>query len=424
MKVAAFIANRIAFDRSGKTDGRKSFSRFIIRLSTVATVISVAVMIITLSLANGFQETVSQKVFSFLGHLRVQEKQPGKAIISEEIPIIQNDTLVQEIKKNPLVKNIHPFATKYAILKTKEEIEGVLVKGFDSTYDFNHIKDFIRQGRPIQFNDSTYSREIMISDYTAKQLQLKVNDRILIYFIRPGDNAPEGMPNIRPDKLTITGIFKTGIEDYDRTFAIGDIKLIQRLNDWQPNEAGGYEIFLHDYKKTEQAVKEIYEIADFPITWDTVSARDISPNIFDWLNMQDVTRNVLIAFMVIVAVINLITCLIILVLERLRMIGILKALGATDWTVQNIFLRHSLIIAVRGILWGTAIALGLLWLQDATGFIKLKEEAYYLSTAAVKIVWWQVAAIGMGTFLICLLVLMVPTFLVKRIQPVKAIRFN
>jgi len=424
LKVAGFIANRIAFDRTGKTGGRKSFSRFIIRLSTVATVISVAVMIITLSLANGFQETVSQKVFSFLGHLRVQEKQPGKAIISEEIPIIQNDTLVQEIKQHPLVKNIHPFATKYAILKTKEEIGGVLVKGFDSSYDFNHIKGFIKQGRPIQFNDSTYSREIMISDFTAKQLQLKVNDRILIYFIRPGSSAEEGLPNIRPDKLTITGIFKTGIEDYDRTFAIGDIKLIQRLNDWQPDEAGGYEIFLHDYKMIDEAVKEIYEIADFPITWDTVSARDISPNILDWLNMQDVTRNVLIAFMVIVAVINLITCLIILVLERLRMIGILKALGATDWTVQDIFLRHSLIIAIRGILLGTLIALGLLWLQDATGFIKLKEEAYYLSTAAVKIVWWQVAAIGIGTLLIWILVLMIPTFRVKRIQPVKAIRFN
>ncbi|HEX4877814.1 MAG TPA: FtsX-like permease family protein [Chitinophagaceae bacterium] len=426
MKVAGFIANRIAFSKTG-TDGRKkSFSRFIIRLSTVATVISVAVMIITLSLANGFQETVSQKVFSFLGHLRVQERQPGKAIISEEVPLQQNDKLVQEIKKHPLVKNIHPFATKYAILKTSQEIEGVLVKGLDSTYDFNHIKGFIREGRPIRFNDSSYSREIMISEYTAKQLQLKLNDRILIYFIRPGSNAAEGeaMPNIRPDKLTITGIFKTGIEDYDRTFAIGDIKLIQRLNDWQADEAGGYEVFLHDYKKTDEAVKEIYELADFPLTWDTVSARDISPNIFDWLNMQDVTRNVLIAFMVIVAVINLITCLIILVLERLRMIGVLKAVGATDWTVQKIFLRHSLIIAVRGIVLGTIIALALLWLQDATGFIKLKEEAYYLSTAAVKIVWWQVAAICAGTLLICLLVLMIPTLLVKKIQPVKAIRFN
>ena len=424
MKVAGFIANRIAFN-SGKTGGRKSFSRFIIRLSTVATVISVAVMIITLSLANGFQQKVSEKVFSFLGHLRVQEKQPGKAIISEEVPIKKNDTLAKEIKNHPLVKSIHPFATKYAILKTKDEIEGVLLKGFDNTYDFNYFKEFLKEGRPVLFNDSTYSREIMISEFTARQLKLKLNDKILIYFIRPGSRSDEeaGLPNIRPDKLTITGIFKTGIEDYDRTFAIGDIKLIQRLNDWQPDEAGGYEVFLQDYKKTDEAVKEIYELAEFPITWDTVSARDISPNIFDWLNMQDVTRNVLIAFMVIVAIINLITCLIILVLERLKMIGVLKALGATDWTVQDIFLRHSLIIAIRGILIGTAIALGLLWLQDATGFIKLKEEAYYLSSAAVNIVWWQVGAICLGTLLICFLVLMIPTLLVKKIQPVKAIRF-
>jgi lipoprotein-releasing system permease protein len=426
LEVAGFIANRIAFNQSAGQGGRKSFSRFIIRLSTIATIISVAVMIITISLANGFQETVSQKVFSFLGHMRIQEKQPGKAIISEEIPITRNDSLANSISKHPLVQSIHPFATKYAILKTKDEIEGVLVKGFDKTYDYSHIKSFIKEGRFIQFNDSSYSREIMLSAFTAKQLQLKVNDRILIYFIRPGTRTDEegAMPNIRPDKLTITGIFKTGIEDYDRTFAIGDMKLIQRLNDWQPEEAGGYEIFLKDYKKTDEAVNEIYNLDDFPLTWDTVSARDISPNIFDWLNMQDVTRNVLIAFMIIVAVINLITCLIILVLERLRMIGVLKALGALDWTVQKIFLRHSVIIAIRGILIGTAVALALLWLQQVTGFIKLKEEAYYMSEAAVKIVWWQVAAICAGTLLVCFLVLMIPTYLVKKIQPVKAIRFS
>ena len=146
-------------------------------------------MIITLSFANGFQEQVSQKVFSFWGHIRIQEKQPFKALIAEEIPLIKNDTLVDEIRKNPTVESIHPFATKYAMLKTKDEIEGVLLKGFDSTYDFDHLQRFIQEGRPIQFNDSTYSREIMISAYTANQLKLKVNDRILIYFIRPGWHA-------------------------------------------------------------------------------------------------------------------------------------------------------------------------------------------------------------------------------------------
>lgn len=411
MKVAGFIANRIAFNQ------QKSFSRFIIRLSTVATVISVMVMIVTLSLANGFQETVSQKVFSFWGHIRVQEKQPEKAIISEETPILKNDALVKSIKQNPEVQSIHPFATRYAILKTKDEMEGVLIKGFDSSYNFNHLSQFIKEGRPVQFKDSTYSKEIMISAYTASRMGLKVNDSIIIYFILPGQDP-------RPRKITIVGIYKTGIEEYDRLFAIGDIKLIQRLNDWQPDEVGGYEIFLNDYTKIDKAVKELYTLDNFPDTWDTISVKDISPNIFDWLNMQDVTRNVLIGFMIIVAVINLITCLIILVLERIRMIGILKSLGATDWTVQKIFLRHSAIITVTGIITGAALALGLLWLQKVTGFIKLKEEAYYMSEAAVKIVWWQVGLICFGTLVVCFLVMMIPSLLVRKVQPVKAIQFR
>ncbi|MEO7982912.1 MAG: ABC transporter permease, partial [Bacteroidota bacterium] len=348
MKVAGFIANRIAFNRSRGTTGspgsagshgQKSFSRFIIRLSTVATIISVMVMIVTLSLANGFQEKVSQKVFSFLGHIRIEEKQPDKAIISEESPIIRNDTLADAIRQDPAVESIHPFATRYAILKTKDEIEGVLIKGLDRSYDFNHIKDFIKEGRPIRFNDSSYSREIMISAYTADQLKLAVNDKILIYFIRPDGK-------IRPDKLTVTGIFKVGIEEYDKTFAIGDIKLIQRLNDWQEDEVGGYEIFLKDYKTISKKSDEIYAMDNFPLTWDAVSVKNISPNIFDWLNMQDVTRNVLIVIMVIIAIINLMTCLLILVLERVKMIGILKALGASNWTIQKIFLSHSALITL------------------------------------------------------------------------------
>ena len=409
--VAGFIANRIAFNQ------QRSFSRFIIRLSTTATVIGVAVMIITLSFANGFQEEVSQKVFSFWGHIRVQEKQPFKALIAEETPIVKNDTLVDLIKQNPNVQEIHPFATKYALLKTKEEIEGVLLKGFDPTYNFNYFKRFIKSGKPITFNDSTYSRDIMISAYTAKQLKLNVNDRILIYFIRPDGT-------FRPDKLTVSGIYKTGIEEYDKTFAIGDIKLIQRLNDWYADEIGGYEIFLHDYHKIDTTVWSIYNLDNFPPTWDTQSVQNISPNIFDWLNMQNTTRNVLIGIMLFVAIINLVTCLLILVLERVTMIGVLKSLGASDLTVQMIFLRHGLIITLRGILIGTAIALAFLFIQKETGFIKLQEEAYYLSEAAVKIVWWEVLVIIGGTFLVCLLILMIPSILVRKIQPVKAIQFR
>jgi lipoprotein-releasing system permease protein len=412
LKVASFIANRIAFNR------QRSFSRFIIRLSIVATAISVAVMIVTLAFTNGFQETVSQKVFSFWGHVRVQYKQPMKSSIAEEEQIEKNDTVMRAIRQDPNVVSIHPFATKYAILKTKDEMDGVLMKGLDSSYSFSHLQRFMQQGRWLSFNDSTYSREIIISTYTANEFQLKLNDKIVIYFIRPDGS-------LRPDKLSVVGIFKTGIEDYDKTFAIGDLKLIQRLNGWQSNEIGGYEIFLKDYHQMEKVSNNIYyNVEKFPSIWDTKTIRDLYPNIFDWLKMQDVTRNVLIGFMVAVAVINLITCLIILVLERIRMVGVLKALGARNWTVQKIFLQHSTIITIVGIILGLLFGMGICWLQQSTGFIKLNEEAYYMTEAAVKIEWWQIALICGFTLLICFLILMVPSIIVRRVRPVKAIQFR
>lgn len=383
----------------------------------VATIISVAAMIITLAFANGFQQKVSEKVFSFWGHIRLQEIYHGLSVVNEEYPISANDSLIAEIRQLPDVKSIHPFATKYAMLKTPEDLEGVLVKGLDETYDFSHLKDFIKEGRPVRFDDSTYSREIMVSQYTATQMKLKLNDKVFIYFIRPDGS-------LRPDRLTVVGIFKTGIEEYDKTFAIGDVKLIRRLNDWAANQVGGYEIFLDDYKKINAVSSQIMDLPALPSNWVAQGIQKITPNIFDWLNMQDVTRNVLIGIMIVVAVINLVTCLIILVLERMRMIGVLKALGASDWTVQKIFLRYSLIITVIGIVIGAASALALLYAQVKTGFIKLNEEAYYLDRAAVKITAPEVAAICLGTFVVCLLVLLIPTYIVKKVQPVKAIHFR
>lgn len=412
MNLSAFIAGRIAFNR------QHSFSRFIIRLSIAATVISVAVMIITLSFVNGFQETVSQKVFSFSGHVRVQARQPMKANIAEDIPIESSEALERDIKDLPHVTAVNAFATKYAILKTTDEMEGVLLKGFAGEKSFAHLEQFLLPGgRMPQFNDSTYSREIVLSSYTAAQLELKLNDRILIYFIRPDGT-------MRPDRLTVVGIYKTSIEEYDKTFALGDIKLIQRLNGWQPFEIGGYEIFLDDYRQMDAVSFAIYENDLFPQLWETRTVMEILPYIFDWLQIQNTNQAILITIMIIIALINLITCLIILVLERLRMIGVLKALGASDWTVQKIFLYHSAYITLAGIFIGTALALGILYLQIKTGFVQLKEEAYYMQTAVVKIQWEQVIAVGVCTLLVSVLVLLIPSFLVRRIQPVKAIRFR
>ncbi|MFL5789135.1 MAG: ABC transporter permease [Flavisolibacter sp.] len=411
MNISSFIARRIAFNQ------RKTFSRFIIRLSIAATVISVAVMIITLSFVNGFQDTVSQKLFSFSGHIRISFRQPSRSTLAEETPIEMNDSLVNSIRQMKEVNSINPFATKYAILKTKDEMEGVLMKGLDPSYNFSHLQSFLQQGRWIHFNDSSYSREIVVSTYTAKLLNLKVNDRLLIFFLKPDGT-------MRPDRLTITGIYKTGVEEYDKTFAIGDIKLIRRLSGWNNNSIGGYEIFLNNYKNMGAISDSIFNNPLFPQLWDTKTIHEIYPNIFDWLNVQDTNQAILITIMIIIALINLITCLIILVLERLHMIGILKALGATNWTVQKIFLQHSTIITFTGIAIGLIFSLGLLWLQQRTGFLKLDEEAYYMSTAIVKIIWWQVAAVCAGTLIVSYLILLIPSFIVRRVNPIKAIKFN
>jgi lipoprotein-releasing system permease protein len=409
LNIAAFIARRIAFNQ------QKSFSRFVIRLSIGATVISVTVMILTLTFASGFQQVISHKVFSFWGHIRIQSYYAARVAIAEEAPIHRSDSVtgLKEINKN--IRNVQAFATKNAILKTAETIEGVLFKGVEKDYDFKNLKQFLQEGRWIQYPDSGYSNEINLSAYTANQLNLKVNDQVLIYFIQP--NAPP-----RPRKLTVAGIFKTGIEEYDKLIAIGDLKLIQRLNDWQPDQVGGYEIFLHDLDRMNDVNSDI--VPYLPIGLQSNTIKDIYPNIFDWLNLQNRTIWIVLAIMIVIATLNLITCLLILVLERIRMIGVLKALGARNFTVQRIFLVHGIIITVMGLLLGNSLGLLVSWLQQRYGFISLPEDAYYIPQVAVNIVWWQIAAVNIGTFVVCFLILLIPTIIVKKVQPVKAIQFR
>jgi lipoprotein-releasing system permease protein len=393
----------VAFNR------QRSFSRFIIRLAIIATVISVAAMILTLAFTNGFQQTIGRKIFSFWGHIRVQHFEPDKVAIAEELAIKKNDTVINIARKNPSVKTIEAFATKNALLKTSETIEGVLLKGVEKTYDFANMQQFLKQGRWLQFPDSGYSNDILLSEQTASELKLNVNDPILIYFIQNDGSAP------RVRKLNVSGLYRTGIEEYDKLIAISDIRLIQRLNNWGPDEIGGYEIFLKDYKQMDTVNNILFN--ELPSLWNSRTIREIYPNIFDWLNLQDQTVAIVINIMIVVALLNLITCLIILVLERTRMVGILKALGAANPVIQRIFLFHGAIITIAGILGGNLIGLGICWLQQRYGFIRLPEEMYYISKAEVILEWWQVLAIDLGTFIICFLVLTIPTMIIRRVQP-------
>ncbi|HEX8279067.1 MAG TPA: ABC transporter permease [Segetibacter sp.] len=412
MNIALFIAGRIAFN------SQQSFSKFIIRLAVLATAVSVAAMILTLAFVNGFQETVSQKVFSFWGHVRLQQYEPNKALVAEESPLEKNDSIITVLKKLREIESIQGFATKSAVLQQQTNIEGILFKGVEASYNFVHLKNFLLQGRWPAFTDSLYSRDIVISARVAEQLQIKLNDSIKIHFI----DAAGGKSNFR--RLRVSGIFKTGIEEYDNLFAIGDVRLIQRLNNWDRQEIGGYEIFLHDYKTMDSVNKKILESGLIPQNWISKTVREVYPNIFDWLNIQDVNRDVIFIVMAIVAVINLVTCLLILVLERTRMVGVLKAVGSDDATIQKIFLIHATYITLIGAGGGFIFGIGLCLLQQHTGFITLDEAAYYVSTAPVKIIWWQVAMVCTGTIIVCFLSLIIPTLLVKSVQPVKAIQFR
>ena len=374
-------------------------------------------MIITLAFVNGFQEKVADKIFGFWGHIRVQKYEAGKSLVSEELPLIRNKEVEKNISTTPSIISYNSFATKSAVLESQTGIEGVLIKGIEKNENHTALKQFLVAGRWIQYTDSLYSKETLISDAVAKGLQIKINDTIKVHFVSTNADAQKTYR-----KLVVVGFYHTGIDEYDKLFMIADINLIRRINNWEPNQIGGYEVFIDQYQNIDAVSSNLSNA--LPSEWMSKSIKEVYPNIFDWLDIQDVNRNVVFIVMGIVALINLITCLLILMLERTNMIGLLKSMGATNWTIQKIFIVYASFITLAGVGFGLIIGLGICLLQQATGFITLDEASYYISVAPVKIIAWQVAAVCIGTSLVCFISLFLPTLLIPKISPVKAIEFK
>lgn len=408
MKLSFFISRRIIFNT------QPSFSRFIIRLAVTATALSVSAMIITLSMVNGFQRAVSEKVFSFWGHVRVQSVSPIRSMVSEESSFHRNDTVEAAIRNAKGVTHFHSFAIKSVVLKTRENFEGVLLKGVDKRFEQQPF-NFLKSGRSISFADSGYSRDILLSEHTGKQLNVKAGDTVQCIFIRGGDD-------IRTRPLIVSGFYKTGIEEYDNSFALADINFLRRLNLWDSTEIGGYEAWINPASAMDTIAFNINNALPQGINCYTI--KQLYPNIFDWLAIQDQTKSIVVGVMILVAVINLITCLLILVMERTRMVGVLKAMGMAESGIRRIFWYYAGWISLTGIGFGLIFGLGLCWLQQFTGLLKMDEATYYVAVMPVYIVWWQVALVAIGSFIICFLALRLPLLFVRTISPVKAIRFQ
>lgn len=408
MNFELFIAKRIIRNKSQK------FSTFIVTIAITATALSLAVMLIAISTITGFKKEISDKVFGFWGHIHIKNLDFTGTHSFESTPVRLNQNFYPSIDTLKEIRNIQVFATKPGIIKTNAEIEGIILKGVGKDFNWSFMEQYLVEGTKLDMNGKSISDEVLISSVTAARLNLKLEDHLIVYFIQQP-------PRVR--KFKIKGIYKTGLEEYDRLFVIVDIGQIQRLNDWNDHQVGGFEIFLNDIKDLDRTVDIVYNNL-LDISLDAKSIKDINPNIFDWLELQNINQNVILLLMTIVAGINLITALLILILERTSMIGILKSLGATNWSIRKVFIYNAAYILGWGLIFGNIFGIGLCLIQKYFQVITLPEESYNLSFVPVNLNIGIILLTNAVVFIINIITLIFPTYLITRIQPIKALRFT
>jgi lipoprotein-releasing system permease protein len=383
-----------------------------VRIAIVGIMLGLGVMILSLAIVKGFKHEIREKVRGFAGDIRVLKYDLNGSY--ESSPFLADSAFVKRALKSPLITRVMPFATKPGIIKANNEIEGVVLKGVDKSYDWSYFKRMLVAGQVIDFTDSVEAqKEIMLSQTTADRLKLKVGDKLLMYFVQEP---------LRKRPFKIKGIFNIGVEEVDKTFVIGDLSLINRLNGWKPNEIGAYEMRVSDFEQVDYAADKLDEI--LPIKLKSFTVTEDYTTIFEWLKLIDVNSVIMLVLMIIVAVINMISALLIMILERTAMIGMFKAMGASNWNIQKIFLLNATYLIGLGLLLGNTLGLGLGYFQQHTHFFKLDPASYYMNFVPVQIEFTDVLLLNIGTLAVCMLVLLIPSMLVSKISPVKAIRFK
>jgi lipoprotein-releasing system permease protein len=401
-----FLAKRIT------TKSNRTFSKLIVRVAIAGIMLGLTIMILAIAVLKGFKSEVIEKQRGFSGDVVLFQFDLNPAY--DNTPFSLSDSTRDKLIAIPSVKTIQPFATKPGIIKANEEIEGVVLKGIDKTYNQEFISSILVEGRSIDFtDDESINSQILISNYLANRLSLKLGDDFLMYFIQEP---------LRKRKFTIVGIFNQGAEEIDKTFVIGNLGLIQRLNNWSDDTVGGYELMLNSFSNLDESKGQINDV--LPIELRSLNVVEYYPEVFQWLDLLDVNTEVILFLMVLVAVINMISALLIMILERTQMIGILKALGFSNGGIRRVFLYNATYLIGYGLLLGNLLGLGLCLIQSQTKFIKLDQASYYVDHVPVSIGFSDILFLNLGTLLICLLVLLIPSGLVSRISPVKAIGFK
>lgn len=406
MNLPLFIAKRITLN------SKRTFSKLIVRIAILGITLGLAVMILSVAIVKGFKSEIREKVRGFSGDIQISKLDLNTSY--ENSPFLIERTDLTKLTSLPGVSYAQPFATKPGIINTNNEVEGVVLKGVDKNYDWAYLNNILVEGKTIDFSDSVKSRtQILISRYTANRLNLKVGDDFLMYFIEN---------NLRKRKFSIIGIYNLGVEEVDKTYVIGDISLIRNLNNWKPDEVGGYELRVKDFANLDNTANLVYDNIDIDLR--SYSVREYFPTIFEWLSLLDVNTQVILVLMMAVAVINMISALLIMILERTSMIGILKALGSSNWNIRQIFLYNATYLIGAGLIAGNLLGVGLGFFQMNTHFFTLDQASYYINFVPVQLELSDVIMLNAGTLVISILVLLIPSLLVTRISPLKAIRFK
>ncbi len=410
MNLEYFIAKRL----HGATSYKSSASTTIIKIAIIAIAIGMITMLIAIATGLGLQKKIREKVAAFSGDMLVSNFDGNNSQETvNPVPLYQD--FYPDFEAVPEVTHVQAVATRAGIIRTATDFEGVLVKGLGADYDWDRIDDYLVEGRfPVFTGD--LNTEMIISSYLANRLGFTIGDKVIVYFIDDDSDRP------RPLRLDIVGIYQSGYQEFDKAYLMADIRHIQRINRWEDYEIGAFEVFIDDFDKVEEVNNYVYKNSGSFLRSITVIQRN--HNIFEWVKLFDFNIGLIIAIMIIVAGINMIVALLVLILERTRMIGILKALGTSDYSVRKIFIYNAMYLIGMGLFWGNLIGLGLVFAQKYFGIITLNPETYYVKVAPVYINFGHILLLNVSVFVLCLLMLLIPSYIITKISPVKSIRFE